>query len=183
MARRSCPAGTSSAHPDPPQGPGALPAPPRVPAPATRFGGQVASAQARASRASVGRWGLLGRRPVWQTASPPGSLYASLCYLVLRPTRRGGPAVFIWQMFIIRGAGWCGWGGRFLGCPASWVGHSSVRFLMCPWCLRLVLVSLVVLQQRGSGTSWLTIDSVDMRVASSVFPGAGLPRCGVSVFR
>jgi hypothetical protein len=69
--------------------------PPRVPALAPCLGGQAASAWARASRASAGRWGLLGRRPVWQSASSPRGVHASSCYLALPPDRRGGPAVFI----------------------------------------------------------------------------------------
>jgi hypothetical protein len=69
--------------------------PPRVPAPARHLGGQAASAWVRASRASAGRLGLLGQRPVWQTASSPSGVHASSCYLALPPDRRGGPAVFI----------------------------------------------------------------------------------------
>jgi hypothetical protein len=69
--------------------------PPRVPAPATRLGGQAASAWVRASRASAGRWGLLGRRRVWQTASSPSGVHALHATSSFRPTRRGGPAVFI----------------------------------------------------------------------------------------
>ncbi len=64
--------------------------PPRVPVPATHLGGQAASAWVRASRASVGRWGLLGRRPVWQTASSPSGVQPSSCFLALPPDRTSG---------------------------------------------------------------------------------------------
>ena len=66
--------------------------PPGVPAPAKRLGGQATSAWVRASRASVGRWGFAGRRPVWQTASSSGAACSS-CY-DLRPgaVMGGGPA-------------------------------------------------------------------------------------------
>lgn len=74
LARRSCPAGSSSACLEPPQGPGALLPPPRVSSPATRFGVQAASARVRAPRASVGRCGFAGRRPVWSMAPSPGGV-------------------------------------------------------------------------------------------------------------
>ena len=84
--------------------------PPRVPAPAKRLGGQAASAWVRASRASAGRWGLLGRRPVWQTASSPRGVHASSCHLVLPPDKEGRPGRVSPAMSLICRARWRGWG-------------------------------------------------------------------------
>jgi hypothetical protein len=94
--------------------------PPRVPAPAPCLGGQAASAWARASRASAGRWGLLGRRPVWQTASSPSGVHASSCFFAFPPTKEGGPGRVHPAMFPIREPRWRGW-----GCLLTW----AVRFL------------------------------------------------------
>jgi hypothetical protein len=116
--------------------------PPRVPAPATRLGGQAASAWVRASRASAGRWGLLGRRPVWQTASSPSGVHASSCYLVLPPDKEGRPGRVYSALSLIRAARRRWWGGCFLGCPDSWVGHTDDHCFVSRttlFCVSLVL--------------------------------------------
>jgi hypothetical protein len=109
--------------------------PPRVPAPATHLGDQAASAWVRASRASAGRWGLLGRRPASQMASSPSGVHASSCYLALPPDRRGGPAVFIRLCPLSVSVGGVG------GVVVSW----AVRTLGLTVTLRLLLVAPWVL--------------------------------------
>ncbi len=98
---------------------------PRVPAPAPCLGGQAASAWVRASRASAGRWGLLGRRPVWQTTSSPSGVHASSCCLALPPAKEGRPGrVYSAIPFSVRlgGVGGALRGVVTMGCPSSRVG-------------------------------------------------------------